>query len=664
MEPVLTEDQFLQRLTAHDMNLAGLIGELDRLANAGAIAQAESFAQLLEDTLAEQGRTDDALATLQARAAWRDTDAAGRERLRERAAALIGEDRARRALTAHAGFDKAIPLPEAVRRLRRLLQLREGGLCHDRTWGAGVIRRLDALYGRVEINFENKTAHQMTFAYAAETLTLLPPEHLLARVLTDREALTRRAQENPAELVAQALHDLGPLTVDQLREQLSPRLIAESDWKTFWDTARKALKNHPHVHLPARRSEPLLWQAEGDRFGDPWFARLAHERDMDRLMEQMEDFAAAQAAGGASNSSRMVERLEFIARGASGGRRPDLLARARLCAADLGVCPPALNHPPADDPWDTDQWEATFRRLPVRKLERYLVFLDSRDAQRTQEGLLGTLARLDLGPFSAAIELLRSHGREQECIERLRGWMARQEIGVVALAWLFRHPDLAAEWKIASPADMGRRALDLAEEGYSGELLKAQKQLKERFGRPEMLRDILADMTHSQRGDFIARLRRSPGWPPLDRQAMLGLLVRLCPEYEPLVAVDTDAPAPQAPASAARLPTSLRSHRECQAQLKRLVEVDIPKNSREIGHARGYGDLSENFEYKAAKDMQAILMRRRAELEQQLRETQPTDFSDVAADRVVPGIGVELRRSDGRVPHAVPSRLPSGYLQV
>ena len=35
----------------------------------------------------------------------------------------------------------------------------------------------------------------------------------------------------------------------------------------------------------------------------------------------------------------------------------------------------------------------------------------------------------------------------------------------------------------------------------------------------------------------------------------------------------------------------------------------------EIGIARSYGDLRENFEFKAAKQMQAVLMRRKTELE-------------------------------------------------
>ena len=45
-----------------------------------------------------------------------------------------------------------------------------------------------------------------------------------------------------------------------------------------------------------------------------------------------------------------------------------------------------------------------------------------------------------------------------------------------------------------------------------------------------------------------------------------------------------------------------------------LVQKDIPANSKEIAIARSYGDLRENHEYKAAKEMQKILMRRKDEV--------------------------------------------------
>src|SRR5438045_9614752 len=75
-----------------------------------------------------------------------------------------------------------------------------------------------------------------------------------------------------------------------------------------------------------------------------------------------------------------------------------------------------------------------------------------------------------------------------------------------------------------------------------------------------------------------------------------------------------------------------------------LVQKKIPANSKEIAIARSYGDLRENHEYKAAKEMQKILMRRKSELESQLVRARGTDFSNVRTDVV--SIGTHVRILD------------------
>ena len=79
-------------------------------------------------------------------------------------------------------------------------------------------------------------------------------------------------------------------------------------------------------------------------------------------------------------------------------------------------------------------------------------------------------------------------------------------------------------------------------------------------------------------------------------------------------------------------------------EYRELVDKKIPANSAEIGIARSYGDLSENHEFKAAKEMQGILKRRKAELEVLLSRARGTDFSNARSDVV--SIGTVVHATD------------------
>ncbi len=82
-----------------------------------------------------------------------------------------------------------------------------------------------------------------------------------------------------------------------------------------------------------------------------------------------------------------------------------------------------------------------------------------------------------------------------------------------------------------------------------------------------------------------------------------------------------------------------------------LAELEGPKRHaivEAIAVARGHGDLSENFEYHAAKNEQGLLERRITILRNRLQHATVIDEEAAAASGVVTvGSSVELEREDG-----------------
>jgi len=71
-----------------------------------------------------------------------------------------------------------------------------------------------------------------------------------------------------------------------------------------------------------------------------------------------------------------------------------------------------------------------------------------------------------------------------------------------------------------------------------------------------------------------------------------------------------------------------------EAELKRLKYEERPKYVAEIKRAREMGDLSENAEYHAAKEAQAHLERKIADLEYKLSRVRTIDAKQIPDDKV------------------------------
>jgi transcription elongation factor GreA len=91
------------------------------------------------------------------------------------------------------------------------------------------------------------------------------------------------------------------------------------------------------------------------------------------------------------------------------------------------------------------------------------------------------------------------------------------------------------------------------------------------------------------------------------------------------------------------------AYEQLQAELEELEGPKRREAVEAIATARGHGDLSENFEYHAAKNEQGLLERRITILRHRLQHATVVDEQEAAASGVVTvGSRVELERDDGQ----------------
>ena len=530
-----------------------------------------------------------------------------------------------------------VPLEESFRRLDLLLALAPGTLVIDPAWGFGTVKRMDDFYKRITIDFTGKPGHAMTFAAACGNLARAPHDHLLTRRHNDPEGVKRLAAESQGELVRLTLRSFGDMPVAKLEDVLVKYgFVSAANWKSFWEAARKALKGDPLVIIPAKRADPLQLRAEAESYGSAWFEKLAACKDPLKILESVEELEGSEKAAGLEATPRGVleDRLAFAVKGAH-NTDPALYARLAVAVSRLGFLTPPAEQLYAHL-WEQQRFIKAAEALAVRDVAAMTTFLIA-DGSLAAARLLDALP---LMPYNLLSEVLAALKNLPEAAEACRKLLSQPKAPPTLVCWIFRFRK-ELEWTLPPLIDLLNHAIVIVEAKLSGESLRMQNNLKQLFETPKWLDSVFEELDLPQRQLFFERIQASQAWDPTTHRSLIGRMLKL----DPSLAERKKAVSQQTQASV-RL-TSWRSLSERQLQYKKLIEVELPKNSHDIAVARSYGDLRENFEYQAAKDYQRQLLQRQSEMQLELKLVKGSDFSGAPCVKAAPGTTVVLRLADG-----------------
>ena len=523
--------------------------------------------------------------------------------------------------------------------IEALVQLTSTGFCMHRSWGFGRIKTVDPVFARFTIDFDSKPGHTMDLSFAAESLKPIPKDHILARKAADLPALQAMAATQHAELVKLVLNSYGgKATVEQLRQVLVPDVIRE-DWKKWWDTARRALKKDGHFQVPLKKTEPIVYQTreislqerllEEFRAAKGLKARIAVASEALRNAHDLTNKAAA--------ATEIISLLNSEI-GSYQRTQPAVALEAIFMREDIremGELPPGEGEIAAQAIWTQDaKLGALLEQLPASKNRRALESFKAANPEHWHEALRTALNSASAKVCHELAALLIQEGKMDQLKETVARLISQHTASSELLLWLAKdRNDSFAD--ILGP-EVFRAMLTAMERDQFNErrsnrlrdfILDDQELLVELIGSADL--EVIKDLTRA--------LQLSPSFDDMDKRSLLARIVKSYPAMQALISGDqTRQEAP--------LLVSWESLERRKNEYRELVEKRIPANSKEIAQARSYGDLSENHEYKAAKEMQKLLMRRKADLETQLVRARGTDFSTARTD--VASIGTVVRAID------------------
>lgn len=147
----------------------------------------------------------------------------------------------------------------AISKYDLLAHMAKGNMVfHTGGWGTGEIVDVSFIREHLIIEFENVAGRKdLSFANAFKVLMPLSSEHFLARRFANPDQLEREGKQDPVALVKLLLHDLGPKTAAEIKDEICELVIPEKDWTKWWQGARAKLKKDPMVETPESLKEPF-----------------------------------------------------------------------------------------------------------------------------------------------------------------------------------------------------------------------------------------------------------------------------------------------------------------------------------------------------------------------------------------------------------------------
>ena len=532
---------------------------------------------------------------------------------------------------------------DAIADFEKHISFDEGNYVFHRTWGLGRIKEIKD--DRFVIDFLKKRGHRMSLKMAVNALHILASEHIwVLRATVPREKLKTRVKEDPSWALRTVIKSFANAAdMKRVKGELVPRILAPNEWSKWSTAARRILKTDPafgtvtgKVDHYSVRERPISFEEKTYnkfRADKSFFSRVQtlHEfldhaqPESEYLVEMFTYFAGflKASSGQIENNVASFLIIEKLTR-----RYPHLDPGVRVGFRELFV--------------DIEDLEEVFQLLDGAGLGKDFlahilsdigawahiyarIFLFHPTRQILEQ--LGTAEHTEVVAelISTIVDDYREHRLPFVWLVRNAGdgdWLQihgikpeKVMIGMIHLLDL-TYRDIGNRREVPANRKLNRQIFDyLVKERHLANFISSANE--ESITRIYTLVEDVKELDPSIKIRIRQRIKdKFPGYRFADEEAKdtvrMGLLV-----------------------------TRL-GYEDRQRELRQILEVEIPENSKEIGLALQKGDLRENAEYKAALEKQEHLKSAVSRLQEDLQNAQIFDLAEANASVISFGTEVEL----------------------
>ncbi len=558
---------------------------------------------------------------------------------------------------AHSQVDECIKLSnldqnwrnvlEAIADFEKHISFDTGSFVFHKNWGVGIIKNIKD--DEIMIDFTKKRAHSMSLKMAVGALQSLSREHIwVLKSMHSKEKLKAKIKQDIPWALKTIIRSFDNVAdVKKIKNELVPTILTSNEWTTWSLEARKILKtdsifgNVPdELDLFVVRDKPMSYE-------EKTFNQFKAETNFFKKVQYVRDFL--EHCGPDSDFfGEMFGYFTAILK--TGSVTPQVVA-SFLFVKKLSPTYPFLN--PGLDWGFKELWQdienpvELFSQIEdgdLRKLFLAAVKNEIEDWHIIYVLLFPTqLSRTMLDELLHAGYIEQVLAKLEEMVEHYREYRE-------GLLWIARHI-----YESAWPDALALRSerifiniillLDLTFSEIESKRdvsrnRRLNRQIQNFLFKEEKLKDFISNGDKLSVTRIFTLLEEIKEIDPVIKRDLKTLVRRQFPKIR--LYGDKQDPEPTNVSSNRYFFTTQNSLVLKRQELNNIIEVEIPKNSKEIGAAIELGDLSENAEYKAGKEKQESLQIQAGKLKDELERARVFTEDDREEGRIGFGTMIAL----------------------
>jgi transcription elongation GreA/GreB family factor len=535
--------------------------------------------------------------------------------------------------------------------------LKVGTYCIHRAWGVGLIKSFDEKTGKLTIHFENdKSSHQMDPAFVMSKLEILPDAHIIVRHRRNPAEIQSLIDSNPAEIFSIILSVIPSHTLSASETELVLERLMGPSYKKWLSSAKKKLAKDSQVVFPEKKTDPYKLREAPVAADDEILVAFYKTKNVKKKMELSAELLS-HAPLPQEVTSKLPTLVEELSTAISESKV--LTAGERLQGAwirdDLsktaGVDSGKFQPTPESLVKDASDLQELSEQLPAEYLRRMLDLIFATYPAEWQKIAFDLLKNSSGKATAECVGFLMDRDCAQQLSETLSRWLLEQSLKAPILQWIIKNRTQrrfsTMLSRLISPQLMSAVFYAIDHEAIQNASSKRIALVELLSEDKELIPELLATATPEVARDLAHTMMMSQGFETLTKRSLIARFIKQFPEIQSLISSEDQS------STSDNLVVSWESLEKRKAEYQLLVTKKIPENKEAIAVAREMGDLSENSEYKMARQDNDTLMALKAQMERELRLARGTDFGDASTTQAGIGSVVELQGSSGKTTYTI-----------